>query len=317
MGSFCSRRITCLIQKQLKKKAYDGGAILYSLVGSSILVEKCSFFNCSASHYTAAIRVTSGNGIIAYVCGQYCKSGNNDAFSSVSLDKTIQYNFILDSSISHCETSATIITYHDYGFVHIKSTNYSHNSAREKSAIESKPNKAGEEPNVANLIDFSTFSNNTAKTQYCIQLTDINYNTAKQFIRYSNIIENNATYTFCIQGKVNITHCCILQNGNPCFRTKDSYAEIFLINCTIDNTNETGSGDVKQIGSITSFINGLTFISTGSCHASFDVVGSLSPSVPTKNSLCNCKCTQIPQNYFSISYHTLNCMFFLFCIYSF
>ena len=44
-------------------KATDGGAILYSKAFSYLLIEKCSFLRCNVSHYSAAIRVTAGNGI--------------------------------------------------------------------------------------------------------------------------------------------------------------------------------------------------------------------------------------------------------------
>ena len=57
----------------------NGGAILFSLKEMNILVEKCSFFNCSTAQFTAAVKVTSGNSIIAFTCGQNCKA-KSDGF---------------------------------------------------------------------------------------------------------------------------------------------------------------------------------------------------------------------------------------------
>ena len=74
--------------------AYDGGAILYSFDNSYLLVEKSYINNCTASHYTAGIRVTKGNCIIAFVCSQKGYSGSNDGFCSITNEdsnRTINY----------------------------------------------------------------------------------------------------------------------------------------------------------------------------------------------------------------------------------
>ena len=47
-----------------------GAAILFSLTGSNLLIEKCLIYNCTATQNTAGIRVTKGNCIISFVCGQ-------------------------------------------------------------------------------------------------------------------------------------------------------------------------------------------------------------------------------------------------------
>ena len=51
--------------------ATNGAAILFSLTGSYLLVEKCTINNCTATQNTAGIRVTAGNSIIAFVYSQY------------------------------------------------------------------------------------------------------------------------------------------------------------------------------------------------------------------------------------------------------
>ena len=83
--------------------AENGAAILYSLSGSYLLVEKCSFYHCTSTQNTAGIRVSSGNCIIAFSCGQNCFSQENDGFCSVTSYSQREINSVFDSSISHCE----------------------------------------------------------------------------------------------------------------------------------------------------------------------------------------------------------------------
>ena len=116
------------------------------------------------------------------------------------------------------------------------------------------------------------------------------------------------------RGKTDIISSCISGNKSPIFYTYDSKSFITLYFCSISHEEETVKGSFTSHGSTKSFIHGLTFISTGFCESSFDVLDSL---IPTKNPIFHCKCTEILHNYFPISYHTLHCMFFLLCIFSF
>ena len=128
-----------------KLTAYDGGAILYSVSDSYFLVEKSYFSQCHSSHYTAGIRVTKGNCILAFVCGQKGNSNQNDAFCSICDDTQRSVNSVFDSSISNCEAKAQFTMLHQYGKVYVKSVNLSHNKVEYTSAIRCLPNKINEE----------------------------------------------------------------------------------------------------------------------------------------------------------------------------
>ena len=76
-------------------------------------------------------------------------------------------------------------------------------------------------------------------------------------------------------GSTYIVSSCILNNEDSCFCPYDSNSNITLFFCRVDSMEKSGSGFVTSHGSATTFIHGLTFTSTGSCYASFDVIDSL------------------------------------------
>ena len=243
--------------------AYDGGAILYCVNNSYFLVEKCSVYKCKAINYTAGIRVTGGNCIIAYVCSQYGYADEGDGFCSTSTDTSRTINSVFDSSISHCETKSYNTMYHKFGHVYIKSVNLSHNKANYCSALHCLPNKINEETNHGSDVLYCSFSNNTATSQKCV-IVDNQFNTScTHGIKNCNIIENNSSNTICSRGKLEIISSFISGNKNPCFYT---YAQtiITLSNCSVDNMVETGPGSITSSGSPT-FILQLTFISSNDC----------------------------------------------------
>ena len=203
--------------------------------------------------------------------------------------------------------------FHGYGHVYIKSVNLSHNKANYYSSLCSWPSIINEETKHGSDVIFCSFSNNTAQNQYCIFISNT-YNTlCTHEIRHCNIIENEASNTIYSKGKTDIISSCISGNKNPCFYIEDSNSFITLYFCSIDNEE----GSFTSHGTTKSFIHGLTFLETGFCDSSFDVVYSLIPSSPNEIKTRKCQCTEILHNYFSISYHTLHCMFFLIYIYSF
>ena len=150
--------------------ASEGGAILFSLTKSNFLLEQCSIFNCSAQN-TAGIRVTAGNCIIAFVCGQYGYAANSDAFSSICNDETRSINSVFYSSVSHCKANNYYTMFHGYGCVNIKSLNLSHNKANYTSALRCCPNQIDEETNHGSDVIYCSFSNNTAEIEQAIQMT--------------------------------------------------------------------------------------------------------------------------------------------------
>ena len=265
--------------------AYDGGAILYSVSNSYLLVEKCSIYKCNASHYTAGIRVTAGNCILAYVCGQNCTSSTNDGFCSVSTDTSIKINSVFDSSVSHCEAVASYTMVHQQGHVYIKSVNISHNKVNSYSALSCGPNKNNEETNHGSDVLYCSFSNNTATSKFCIIFDSVYNSSCTHEIKNCNIILNEGNNLIYGIGQTDAISCCIMNNTKrPIFS-----GLLTLYNCSVSSDQFEGSTvNTDSLGTIT-FIHGLTFISTGSCYASFDAIGSLIPTqIPrTKNCVRN------------------------------
>ena len=285
----------------------DGGAIACEKQGNDLLVEKCSFYRTSARSQ-GAIRVFGGNSIFVFLCGQSCFSNGNDGFCSVYNDETRTINFVFDSSVSHCEAYNNFIMYHYAGHVYIKSVNLSHNKADSFSALTCEPTQINEKTKHGSNVLYSSFSNNTAKSKYCIRMNNEYNSSCTHEIKNCNIILNEGRNTIRGDGQTDVISCCVMNNTKiPVFS-----GSIKLYNCSVSsdqfklsfvNTNSVGT---------TTFIHGLTFISTGFCQANFDVIGSLIPTqIPCVN---NCfKHTNI---YFffalRVQKYLLKCIFLLY-----
>ena len=82
-------------------------------------------------------------------------------------------------------------------------------------------------------------------------------------------------------GTTTMTECTIMENDTPTFSR--SSGSIILKECSVSSDQLTSTTwlDISSIGT-KSFINELTFITTGDCVNLFDTIGSLIPS--TKSS---------------------------------
>ena len=236
----------------------QGGAIEYVLRNSNILIEQCSFIQCTSQSYQGAIRSVSNNSIIAFTCGQNCSSKVNDAFLGAS---TSSPDSIISSSISHCNAAMQYTMYHANGIVALKSVNFSYNSANYQSPLGCFPTKNNTE-GICTLINYCSFFNNTAAFQCNINLRSQNM---QHQIKNSNIIQNNATNTFSSKGKTTLYHCCIINNGNPCFYTEDEKSIIILQICHTDEIITTEMTRVSQTEGQNSFIHSLPFYMSGTC----------------------------------------------------
>ena len=239
---------------------------------------------------------------MAFVCGQYGYSNDSDGFSSITVDSQDQKNSVFDSSVSHCEARLSHTMYHQLGHAYIKSVNLSHNKVKDRSALEilSSDNKN----KIESDIIYCSFSNNTATIQYCIFLG------SGSEIKNSNIILNNGKDVILTERETKLISCCVMDNKDkPVF-----VGSISLYECSVgEDQYEESNVDQEFVGTNT-FIHGLTFLSTGFCYSSFDVLDSLTPSSPIQKKTRICQCSENPHNYFPISYHTLHCMFFIICI---
>ena len=245
--------------------ASAGGAILYSVDDSNLLVEKCSIYNCTAG-ITAGIRVSKGNSVIAFVCGQKCSSNGNDGFCSIwNSDPNRIINSIFDSSISHCEAKETHIIYHDCGHIYITSVNISYNKAKARCGIACLPDKINQETSHGNDIIYCSFLNNTATNQLCVFVSNYYNSSCTNQIKNCNIIGNNANNTIHSKGETILYHCSILNNVSPYFSLETAESKNILSMCYLDK--ESGLGSVSQTENQISdqFIHSLSFIETGKC----------------------------------------------------
>ena len=251
----------------------NGGAILYSISNSNLLVEKCSIYHCKATGYRAGIRVTQGNCIIAFVCSQKGYSNDGDSFCSITNeDPSREINSVFDSSISHCDTTKDNTIYHAQGHVYIKSVNLSHNKAKSCSALNCNPNKVNEETKHGSDIIYCSFSNNTAKNQYCIMMNNEFNEICTYELKNCNIIDNISPKTIWSQGETKMTFCSIMNNVNPCFFTETSEtseSSITLVQCYTDSKNGENSNSFIETETRNPFLNAITFYSTGQCENFF------------------------------------------------
>ena len=213
-----------------------GAAILFSKTGSNLLIEKCSFFYCTAAEHTGAIRVNGGNVILAFVCGVRCKANRDDSFFCSNVDTTIEINSVFDSSVSYCEAKSWYTMVHRYGIFNMKTVNLSYNTAYEFSISALYPNKANDE-GYCSFINYCSFSNNTATTNYGIYLNKGSGTSFKHEIKNSNIIGNQGPNTIYSIGETNIYHCTFFNNENPYFTAANSESRIILMSCYSDSSD--------------------------------------------------------------------------------
>ena len=258
--------------------AGDGSTITFSKPKNNLLIEKCSFFNCTTTNSSGAIRVTGGNSIFVFLCGSHCFSACTDAFSCVSTDQSREINNAIESSVALCKASDRYTMVHNYGSVRINSVNFSHNSANHRSSLYCSPH-IGDQEGIETSIKYCSFTNNNSTTEVTIHVTDntnSNKNNKHEF-KNCNIINNRGNNVIWCRGETNFINSCFLENDDPYFYTYDKYSSVTLINSTVDKAS-----DFEQIGSITSFINGLVFISTGYCEQKLIDIGSITIIKPNK-----------------------------------
>ena len=248
-----------------------GGAILSERPGNkNLLIEKCTFFQCKANYDSGAIRSRKGNVTIAFTCGQYNTAQRNDAFCAINSDVNRIINSVYYSSISYSEAKSQYVMLHTNSFIIFKSVNLSHNTATNSSALNCFPNKVNDN-SLGTEISYCSFSNNTAKKEYCIFLTNAYNNECKHELKNSNIIKNKADCAIFSGGETNLIHSCILSNNSPLFCTADKNSHIFISFCTCDSQKSTGYGSVIEVTKCHPFVLGLVFLSTGSCVNSFEL----------------------------------------------
>ena len=189
-------------------RATNGGAIFYSKTGSCILVEHCILSNCTSSGLTGGIRIVWGNNTIVHTCGEQCNAGVNDAFCAITQDKERMINNFIDSSVSNCHAEERYTMYFRFGPVRVNTVNLSFNRAKTISTISCEPSKPfSQETQLATLLTYCSFSNNTASGSNDISFNNENNRECFHKVANTNIIDNKGKATVYIIGKlISSTH---------------------------------------------------------------------------------------------------------------
>ena len=243
-----------------------GAAISLSARNSHFLVEFSTFFECS----TTGIYSPGGGLYIDYadfamnhVCAIECSSSSDYSFTDVTNSgRTV--NSIYHSSIAYCFAKNYYTMGHNFGYIDIQSVNLSHNTAVEDSALTCWPSSTKDD--IGTCISYSSFADNNATSQDCIYLGSGGVNVHK--IHESNVIYNTQPMnTITTTGTLTIQFSTIEENkGSPVFS-----GSITLINCSVsdDQYKDASSLNTNEV-TTNSFINELTFITTGYCGNLFD-----------------------------------------------
>ena len=125
--------------------------------------------------------------VLNNVCGYECSASYESFIWVTSDDSTRTKNYVFQSSVANCEASTSYTMFHYYGNILYKSVNLSDNNANYYSAIDCRPNQK-DENNIGISISYSSFSNNSAKTYYCIYLEYYSSSANQYEINMSNII---------------------------------------------------------------------------------------------------------------------------------
>ena len=242
----------------------DYGAAIFYITNSNFLIEKSIFINCRVQNDTAAVRITGGNIIIAFVCGNNNKA-YNDGFCAIHSDTNREINSVYDSSVSFCEALQANIMFHSYGYVYFSSVNLSYNKAEYQSALTWKPRLVNSETKRGSDVLYCLFSNNSATIDQCLRLNN-EYNTeCKHQIKKSNVISNKGKNLINCIGETDLIACYIKENKNqPVFS-----GNITLFNCCVSEDQYSGSTPKIALTGST-FINSFTLIRSNDCHIVFE-----------------------------------------------
>ena len=268
------------------KASTNGGGICCENV-AKFLAEDTQFVSCTSSASGGAIHFSYSNIVLHKVCGFDCKTQGSGAdkdgpFANVYVTKNSQSkNYIIESQISHCNNPnyGFMVSMH-YGKISHQYANESRNTCSQCSVFYLESYDAD------GNASYSSFCNNIASFQYCFfikgtssfELSNCNliYNSAgaKLF--------NNEAKKFIIKGSCILNNQC---NNNFFYRNGNQQYEI--INCTLDCKGKM-SGNYFITGSMYSsntFIVALNLLNTGNCYGTYDVIGTLTPIIPTLGTL--------------------------------
>jgi hypothetical protein len=266
-----------------------GGALYCSTSVNYLLVESSSFFSCkTGSSYGGAIYFSitnSGECILHIVCCNDCFStiASNSVGQSANIqlmqNNALNRNYVNYSSIVCC-VSENLKSYHTlrlyYGKICCPSINISMNKCGYRSAVCCHP--TSDSNSLTCSFSHSSFADNSASNCNCIFFVAEG---AKYEMKCCNILRNtqinlNLDGIVILNGNLMVKDSCILENiATYTFYASSPYTAT-LSNCTVDKMTKTGSL-IMQNTVTKSFIHALNHMSTLSCHAEYDAIGTLTP----------------------------------------
>ena len=254
--------LNCYFEQVNEKKE---GSCIKAHGTDDILIEQSSFCNCTASS-RGCIYIIGKNAVLNKVCGYHCivESGPC-SFCDIQYGSP-DFKYIYYSCISRCETQNDwFAMFIDNGEIQMKNLNFSYNKANQVSTIYCLPKKKLNFEHMCDIKFSSFYSNEATQDKTCIKLSS---NSAVE-MSHSNVIKNSGKDLLIIKGYMKINHCSILKNSGSPVLSREDGDSLFIIEKSIidDDSKNDFSPD-----SVSSFVNELSFISTGSCEGRYYIV---------------------------------------------
>ena len=264
------------------KASTNGGGICCESV-PNFLAEDTQFVNCSTLESGGAIHFNESNIVLHKVCGFDCKTQSSGAdkdgpFANIYVSKNAEAkNYIIESQISHCTNTdyGFTVSMH-YGNITFQYANESRNNCSQCTVFRLQSSDAD------GSASYSSFCDNTVLDKWgflVIGSSSFSLSNCNIISNYANkeLFDNEAT-------KFTIRKSCILNNecSNTYFYRKGE-SEYEIIECILDCGEETTQDYIKTDSMHTSntFIVALNLLNTGNCYGTYDIIGTLTPIIPT------------------------------------
>ena len=266
------------------KASTNGGGILCENV-TNFLAEDTQFVNCTTLESGGAIHFNGTNIVLHKVCGFECKtqtsgSDKDGPFANTYVTRDAKSkNFIIESQISHCTNPnyGYTVSMH-YGKISYQYANESRNSCKYCSVFFLISYDAD------GNASYSSFCNNIAALQSSFGVQGTTYFELSN----CNLISNSAgsMLFFNKATKLTIKESCIL--NNECSNTyfyHEGNSQYEITECTLDCEEETTQNYIttNSMYASNSFVVALNLLNTGNCYGTYDIIGTLTPIIPTPN----------------------------------
>lgn len=263
----------------------NGSVIHYDHVGE-FLVEFSSFNECYASDLGGSIYTIQCDCVVNCVCSMKCHATNSGQFMSAKGGSGIATNQVHQSSICSGNGGYDSPVELYYGDQVFRLVNLSHYTVKYVCAL--YLDYGTSDPSVVTLCSFNT---NHATSNRCFYLRrfGISFEVSK-----CNVINNTQAGSgegiFRCEQTTKIRDCSVLMNDDkiPLFFLVGYWGGIIeVINCSLPDdckphSESGGTINMQAAYATKSFLHGLVLTADSEfCEAGTDVVGSLTPYIPT------------------------------------